>query len=60
MQLLYGQTQAIDGLNKLHSFQAQALKESRYYNHMYCPVCIFLISTKAFYTSNRKKKILIK
>ncbi|CAD6266543.1 unnamed protein product [Miscanthus lutarioriparius] len=28
-QLLNGQNQAMDGLNKLHSFQAQALEESR-------------------------------
>jgi hypothetical protein len=31
MQLLNGQTQAMDGLNKLHGFRAQALKKSRYY-----------------------------
>ncbi|CAD6203886.1 unnamed protein product [Miscanthus lutarioriparius] len=29
MQLLNGQTQVMDGLNKLHGFQAQALEESR-------------------------------
>ncbi|KAG0522391.1 hypothetical protein BDA96_07G033000 [Sorghum bicolor] len=29
MQLLNGQNQAMDGLNKLHRFQAQALEESR-------------------------------
>lgn len=29
MQLLNGQAQAMDGLNELHSFQAQALEESR-------------------------------
>jgi isocitrate lyase len=28
MQLLNGQTQAMDGLSKLHGFQAQALKKA--------------------------------
>ena len=44
-QLLNGQNQAMDGLNKLHSFQAQALEESRYYDiriHMYRSFCIVL------------------
>jgi chromosome segregation ATPase len=42
-QLLNGQNQAMDGLNKLHSFQAQAIEESRYYDiHMYRVFCIIL------------------
>jgi chromosome segregation ATPase len=32
MQLLDGQSKAMDGLNNLYSFQAQALEESRYFN----------------------------
>lgn len=59
MKLLYGQTQAMDGLNKLHKFQAQVLEESRYYIHMYYSFVLFVISTKACNTYNGKK-ILIK
>ena len=44
-QLLNGQNQAMDGLNKLHSFQAKSLEESRYYYiHMHCSACIVLES----------------
>jgi hypothetical protein len=43
-QLLNGQNQSMDGLNKLHSSQAQALEESRYYIHMYLPFCFVLES----------------
>jgi hypothetical protein len=66
MQLLNGQAQAMDGLNELHSFQAQALEESRcycYYVHMYRSFCnVFLNIDKmlAARLTVIKKKMLTK